>query len=531
MKTKFTSVLRRLTAMLLMLLALAEFASAQLPDCVGGGTMYAVFNRQEGSTTADSMEIRPVTISTGAIGSLVGGKRYWIRKRLGTTSTYYYGSAALGVDLVTNRFYVMTQMSSAMQKDIITIDPVTGTQTVIGTTPTTPTSLNNYHFVKMAISPDGYGYAIGVHRDTTSAAATYNPLVRFTTCGAVPTAGCSTIELLGYLPSTGNMYKQLLFNGDIAFDIFGNLYFATAAFERVASIYRYTDARLFRIDAADIPVAAGTGTIPMTFVADYDGLDSTVINGIGLDPTGAMYLTTRRFTGVQTSPQGPSVSEFYSSPWSGYSSQISPFAPITTNYSVADLASCYWPTTILGIQKMQLIYKYENGKVNLKWQVNNNTDASSFEVQRSDDGSTFETIATVSPINNGQSSVSYTHADLQNGHEKNKFYRIKEVMRNGTRFYSNVVNVTFNSKFNLTGNIKPNPFVSQMEVSLWLRSSNLVNVRILDQSGRAVHNQQFTGRSGDNKLRIDRLGSLNAGIYIVEMSVQDEVIREKVIKQ
>lgn len=530
MKDRINPGWRRLAVFLVVaILAFTEAAQAQLPNCTSGTTMYAIFNNIAGSTTADSTEIRPVDVSTGAVGALVGGRRYWIRKSNG--STWYYGSAGLGVDMITNRFYVMTQMSTGMQKDIITINPVSGAQTVIGSTPTSPTSLNNYHFVKVAISPNGFGYAIGVHRDSTAAAATFNPLIRFTTCGAVPTTNCSSIQLLGYLPSTGNMYKWLLFNGDIAFDITGNLYFATAAFERVGTITRYTDARLFRIDAADIPGSAGTGTIPMSFVAEYDGLDSTVINGIGLDAAGNMYLTTRRFLGVQSSPPPASVSELYSSPFPGVANNITPFAPITANFSVADLGSCYFPTTVLGLDRLKLQYKYESGHVNLKWETNRNKDVSYFEVQRSEDGNNFESIATVQVANADEANASYAYADAQDGFGKNKFYRIRQVMRNNAKLYTNVVNVAFNRKLNLVKALRPNPFTTQIEAMVSLKSAAPINVRLMDQNGRMVYNKTFTGRTGENVLNINGIGKLAPGVYIAELAVQDEVIREKVVRQ
>ena len=87
---------------------------AQLPDCTSGNLMYGVFVNIAGSTTADSTEIRPITYATGAVGPLMGGKRYFIRKQIGTTT--YYGSSALGVNLVNNRFYLITQMSNPVQK-------------------------------------------------------------------------------------------------------------------------------------------------------------------------------------------------------------------------------------------------------------------------------------------------------------------------------------------------------------------------------------------------------------------------------
>ncbi len=528
MKTNSLGGLKQLAVVLMLaLLLIADTVQAQLPDCIGGTTMYAVFNNAAGSTTADSTEIRPVNVNTGAIGSLISGRRFWIRRQHPSTGTWYYGSAALGVDMITSRFYVMTQMSSAMQKSIITIDPITGTMTTIGSTPTSPVSLNNYHFVKMAISHDGYGYAIGVHRDSTAAASTCNPLIRFTTCGAVPTTNCSSIQLLGYLPSTGNMYKWLLYNGDIAFDLQNNMYFATAAFWQVgAGFARYLDARLFRINASDIPTGSGTGTIPMQFVADYDVLDSTVINGVGFGGSGAMYMTTRRYAGVQTNPPGPSSSEFYSSPFPGVANQVTPFAPITTNYSVADMGSCYFPAMILGINNLVLQYKYEKANVNLRWDVPGSVEFERLEVQRSDDGSNFETIGTVMRDASGH----YTYSDPQSGYEKNKYYRVRQIMT-GTRIYSNVINVSFNNKINLASNLGPNPFNNFVEAKLWMRTANTVRARIIDQGGRVVYTRQFTGRAGDNKFTLDNLGNFKPGVYIVELAVQEEVSREKIIKQ
>ncbi|HYE56682.1 MAG TPA: hypothetical protein VD996_17660, partial [Chitinophagaceae bacterium] len=117
--------------MIMVLLAATGFAEAQLPNCVDGNIMYASFNNLVDQS--DSTEIRPVNVATGAVGSLMGGKRYWIRKRSSSSNPYVYGTAALGVDQITNRFYVITHMNTAsntiMPKDIITIDPVTGIMT------------------------------------------------------------------------------------------------------------------------------------------------------------------------------------------------------------------------------------------------------------------------------------------------------------------------------------------------------------------------------------------------------------------
>lgn len=524
MKAKFTRGVRIVMVLLAVLLAGQGMVYAQLPDCTSGNIMYLVFNNVAGSTTADSTEIRPVNVSTGVVGGLMGGKRYWLDRNS------YYGSASLAVDMITNRFYVMTQMSSSstQAKDIITINPVTGVQTVISTTPNSGGgSLRDYHFVKMAVAPNGWGYAIGVKADTSNAASSFNVLIRFSTCGASPSNGCGTIQTLGYLPSTGNMYKWKLFNGDIAFDVLGNMYFATAAYDKVGTAMKYTDARLFKINAADLPTSAGTGTIPMSFIADYDALDSTVINGIGLDAGGNMYLTTRRYLGPQGSST-PTVSELYASFAPGSTMIMSGFTVPTANFSVADVGSCYFPTTILGLNKMNLQYRYEEGNVKLKWEFVTAGKASAYEVQRSNNGTDFETIATVTP---DPQQATYTYNDPQSGYETHKFYRIRAIMDASWKVYTNVVNVNFNHKVSLVANVRPNPFSSQMQAELWMKAANSINVRMLDQSGRVVYVKQFSGRQGQNQVNMNGLGNLKPGAYVLEMRVQDEVLREKVIKQ
>ena len=178
-----------------------------MPDCTTGTVMYGVFNQL--SNVQDSTEFRSINFSNGAIGSLMGGRKFWIRKWNVSAASSIYGSSAMGLDPITSRLYVFTQMpgGSGLSKNILrinTVPPLVSTDTGI-VIATTPARLNNYHFVKAAFAPDGYGYAIGVNRDTTTALDdTCNVLIRFQTCGATPSAGCAnaSVIILGYLPKT-----------------------------------------------------------------------------------------------------------------------------------------------------------------------------------------------------------------------------------------------------------------------------------------------------------------------------------------
>ena len=535
---------KSLMAMFILLVSLAKvnYTNAQPPDCVSGTVAYTVFNdsiTSSWSSVLDSMEIRPVNLLTGVVGPLMGGKRYWVRKYKGgtvtTNSSYIYGSSALAVDFATSRFYVMTQMSSNLAKDIITIDPVTGTQTVIGTTSSSGANdLDDYHFVKLAgHNSNGYIYAIGVVSDTTLVAADkVNPVIRFPTCGLTPTTGCATasIEILGYLPNTSPLMDHWkLFNGDIAFDNSGNMYFATAAFQFVKSFNRYTDSRLFRVNAADLPTSAGTGVIPMSLVAEYDGLDSTVINGIGFSGTGGMYITTRRYLGQQqTTP--PFRSELYSSPTPGNAVLMPAFARPTPGTSASDLTTCFFPAAILAKYDVRLTGQNIPGSSSLKWEVLSNDEVQYFEVQKSRDGSNFETISNIEVVNPDQLNQKYSYTDASAENGAVKYYRIRQVTKSGTRYFSNIVKLNGN-KISLNSKIKPNPFVNQVELSIQLATANNIKVRITSQSGAMLFQRSYKGNAGSNNIKIAELGNLAPGVYFIELSSGDEIIREKLIKQ
>jgi hypothetical protein len=477
------------------------------------------------------MELRSVNLLTGVVGPLMGGKRYWVRRyvsgAVGNNSNYIYGSSALAVDFATNRFYVMTQMSTNLPKDIIAIDPVAATQTTIGTT---PASLDGYHFVKMTSHPtNGYIYAIGVHRDSTTAANLVNPLIRFPIC---TTGGCATagIQILGYLPGTGLTYKWLLFNGDIAFDNAGNLYFATAALERITGANRYTDSRLFRINAASLPTSAGAGIIPMTLLADYNTLDSTVINGVGFDGSGNMFLTTRRYMGTQNVPLPPFKSELYRSPVPGTAVLFPAFAPPTPGTSASDLATCYFPAAILAKNDIRLTGQNISTSSSLKWEVFANNEVQYYEIQKSKDGSSFETISRIEVVNPDQSSQKYSYTDVTAENGSVKYYRIRQVTQAGVRYYSNIVKLSGN-KISLNSKIKPNPFVNHVELSIQLATANNISVRINSQSGAMLFQRSYKGNAGTNNIKIAELGNLLTGVYFIELSSGDEIIREKLIKQ
>jgi hypothetical protein len=392
--------------------------------------------------------------------------------------------------------------------------------------------LDDYHIVKMAVNPAGnYIYGLGVIRDTTlSTPATANPLIRMNVCG---TTGCANagMLLLGYLPPTPYLMSNWqIYNGDFSFASNGDLYFATVAYASVNGSGRYTDSRLFKISAASIPAVAGSGTIPMTFMADYNMLDSTAMDGIAFDGIGAMYMSTRRYNGVQNLATTTFSSQLYRSTGPGVATLMPAFnAP--AGYTIADLASCVFPLTLLASTHLGLTGQYYGGQVNLSWTVNDNTNAQYYELQRGTDGENFTTIAKINTINANQAAQTYTYKDPQPGYGGPLYYRVREASNNGLRVYTPVTTIILNTSNNLVSKPGPNPFSDYINVSVQLKSTATISTRLIDQSGRTVRQFSLGGTEGVNKLTINGVLGLSPGMYILEMRVGEDYIREKVIKK
>jgi hypothetical protein len=96
------------------------------------------------------------------------------------------------------------------------------------------------------------------------------------------------------------------------------------------------------------------------------------------------------------------------------------------------------------------------------------------------------------------------------------YYRIKLKDVNGKLAYSNVAPV----KLPPNGNIKvtPNPFVSEITVSVAVEQGSTLAVRLLDLSGRTVLNSMQKVSKDASQFTIRDLGSLTRGIYVIEVT-------------
>ncbi len=144
-------------------------------------------------------------------------------------------------------------------------------------------------------------------------------------------------------------------------------------------------------------------------------------------------------------------------------------------------------------------------------------DVINYVIERSNDGRTFTTAATLPARTNNGSLNSYTYTDA-NFVSGNNFYRIKATERSGRMVYSAVVKVNTNGiKQGIT--VYPNP-VRGNNVSVQFENLDkaIYTVSLSNKLGQEVYSKQITHLGGSATLVIDLPSSANSGLYNLQIS-------------
>jgi len=173
----------------------------------------------------------------------------------------------------------------------------------------------------------------------------------------------------------------------------------------------------------------------------------------------------------------------------------------------------------------------QNDRVVLQWTTATEVNSKEFSVQRSLDGSSFETIGTVPAAGNSNMTRSYRYDDLQSISFIGKivFFRIMETDIDGHSYYTDVKNVKIPDGSNkLT--LAYNPVRNEALLRYQCLSNEKVQVRIVDHLGRVILITEQTVQSGINEIKL-KTGNLAQGIYEVELSNSHNQYHVRMMKE
>jgi hypothetical protein len=147
-----------------------------------------------------------------------------------------------------------------------------------------------------------------------------------------------------------------------------------------------------------------------------------------------------------------------------------------------------------------------------------------FEIERSSDGQSFQSIGSLKGAGNSAREINYSFIDASPNIGIN-YYRLKQVDLDGLFEYSKIVSARFGSEVRL--NVTPTLVIDYLKITLDKTLSEARSWEIVDLNGRIV----FTGviEAEQFDFAVD-LSALQVGAYFVRVNSGDFVWVERVVK-
>lgn len=191
--------------------------------------------------------------------------------------------------------------------------------------------------------------------------------------------------------------------------------------------------------------------------------------------------------------------------------------------SFSDFVLANIGTSTLPLQWLSFTGKKINGQSLLEWKTDNETNTSHFVIERSPNGSIFESIGTRGAANsNGIHSYSFTDVQPLQGIN---YYRLKQVDRDGRFTYSNIIRISFDE----SGRpllLYPNPAEGYVYL-IFAGKKETVSIKLYDGTGRWV---KTISSANQSPMRLE-LANLPAGKYYVQVSDGETTATGTFLKQ
>lgn len=238
--------------------------------------------------------------------------------------------------------------------------------------------------------------------------------------------------------------------------------------------------------------------------------------GVTLNTTWKDAFTVTLWTKAVSNPQGGYV--MINSGAGGSPGQLGSYAisDVSLNEYSVNSQTFVTPTPLgsaLPVLFSQFDAKCSGNGTLISWATAQEANSDYFEVQRSNDGSTWKTIGRTPAAGNSGISRSYNQLDLEAG---NALYRIKQVDKDGQAIYTNIERANCEVK-NISSVIYPVPAKDVLNVVIKSDRAVRTQLMVFEISGKLVKKLDANVQNGTNNFRIDLKG-LTSGDYIIRSS-------------
>ncbi len=447
----------------------------------------------------------------------------------GTTTMYstYFGGTADDNDPIGQRGILFKNCRIYLSVTAASNDmPLTNG--AITTTKTSSTSIPEPLIVSMANPPDLNGNSIttnqtvGCHGTPTTfsaGVATYN-IPSIIRNGTVATNGTANAYPSGVPAPAGYQWQM---STDYT-NSWTNISGATGQNYSPGSIVETTQfRRIISGDYCTVPdsvvtvvVSGGPNVFPSATCA------STTIS-LFANPTGGSGSNTYVWSGplsFSSTLQNPQVTSASSANNGNYKVIVTDAGGCkNTKVMYVDFSSCTY-SIILSVKLINFDAVKTGSHVNVDWQTANEQNSENFDIERSNNGTTWIKIGTVNAAGKSTKILEYNFLDEYPAEGAN-FYRLRSNETTGKYGYSQVKKVLFDAQTGISiVNVMPNPFENTLTVNYSSPGNNTITLKIMDAIGRTIATKETNALKGINTIQFNTV-EYATGLYFITIIYND----------
>jgi hypothetical protein len=151
----------------------------------------------------------------------------------------------------------------------------------------------------------------------------------------------------------------------------------------------------------------------------------------------------------------------------------------------------------------------------LNWTTASEINSAHFEIQHTEDLSSWTVIGSIQASGNSSSTINYEYID-NNPYSKITYYRLKQVDYDGSFTYSNILALTKDNTVIEIINIYPNPVENTVFFEVLSTQNTNVNTYIIDPLGKAIFTRKAQVVVGKNLFYIN-IRHFASGTYILKV--------------
>ncbi len=192
-----------------------------------------------------------------------------------------------------------------------------------------------------------------------------------------------------------------------------------------------------------------------------------------------------------------------------------------------DFNSCTY-SVVLSVALLNFNAEKSGATSTLTWQTANEHKSEAFIIERSLDGTQWETIGSVDANGTSSKIIGYKFID-KNPVIGINYYRLKITENTGGIKYSEMKNLFF-SKQNAVNivNILPNPFANFLSVTYSLPNRGEVLITIMDAQGRILSSHESSASKGTNTMKFNTTNYAK-GLYFITVNYNGMLTNYKMI--